>query len=123
EGLARVYHSDLWGTRDAKSEFLFSHGLWGLKCTELSLEAPHYMLVPWDYATDREFRRGFSLEDALPVHSNGIVTGSDSNFISGDVTTLRERFGEASEIEPLSYRLFERSFLLNNPSKLERDRS
>lgn len=121
--MARVFHCDVWGTRSVKSEFLLAKDLDSIRFSEISVEAPHYMLVPWDYATDREFRLGFSLEKAFPVHSNGIVTGSDSSFVADDATSMRERAGDDGVVEPLTYRPFERSFLLNNPAKLERDRS
>jgi len=121
--LAKVYHTDIWGSRERKSEILFSSDLQSLACSQIVPESPHYMLIPWDYVTDREFRKGFSLEDAMPVHSNGIVTGGDRNFVANDQAVLRNRFGDGADIEPLSYRPFEQSFLLNDPSKLERDRS
>ena len=121
--LAKVYHSELWGTRSAKGSELFELGVLNVNWKEITPEAPHYMLLPWDYVSDREFRRGFSLEDALAVHSNGIVTGSDKRFVSGSVTELQEVHGENAPIEPISYRPFERSFIVNDPNKLERSRS
>ena len=123
DALATVQHADLWGTRSDKGSQLFSLGLKGPKWKEIQPEAPHYMLLPWDYAVDREFRRGFSLESALPVHSNGIVTGSDKRFVAGSESALRALHGDNAPLEPLSYRLFEQSFVLNDTEQLERDRS
>ncbi len=123
DGLAELRHADLWGTRAAKGEALFAADLATLDWTRLTPEAPHYMLLPWDYPTDREFRSGFSLESALPIHSNGIVTGSDGKFVADTVSELLERHGADAPIEPFSYRVLGRSFLLNDPEQLERDRS
>ena len=123
DGLAQVYHADVWGTRAAKGDFLFGANLEKIQWTRLIPEAPHFMLIPWDYPTEREFREGFSIGTALPVHSNGIVTGGDSKFVADHSRKLLDQHGEHAKIELLSYRPFERSFLLNDPKQLERDRS
>ncbi|MDP1912163.1 type ISP restriction/modification enzyme [Brevundimonas sp.] len=121
--LASVQHGDLWGTRAEKGAELFSLSLTGPKWSEIIPEAPHYMLLPWDYVVDREFHRGFSIEHALPIHSNGIVTGGDKTFIAGSEAALRELHGDDASIKPVSYRPFEKSFILDDAEKLERDRS
>ncbi|MGN6691208.1 MAG: type ISP restriction/modification enzyme [Sphingopyxis sp.] len=66
---------------------------------------------------------GFSIEDALPIHSNGIVTGSDSKFVADSASTLHARFGINANVEPFSYRVLDKSYLLNDPGQIERDRS
>lgn len=124
DGLAELYHADLWGARSAKADVLFSSNLADNKrWSRVKSESPHYMLIPWDYTADRQFRNGFSLEEAFPVHSNGIVTGADSKFVADTESTLRERFGAEALVEPFSYRVLDRSYLLNDPKQLERDRS
>ncbi|MBB3474264.1 type ISP restriction/modification enzyme [Sphingomonas sp. BK345] len=123
KALAEVSHVDLWGTRAAKGEALFSLDLATANWSRLAPEAPHYMLLPWDHPTDREFRSGFSLETAMPVHSNGIVTGADSRYVSDNAATLRAAHGQDARVEPLSYRVLNQSFFLNDSSQLERDRS
>ncbi|MGN6691209.1 MAG: N-6 DNA methylase [Sphingopyxis sp.] len=49
DGLAELYHADLWGTRATKAESLFSLGLEEREWSRVEPEAPHYMLMPWDY--------------------------------------------------------------------------
>lgn len=121
--LAQLNHADLWGTRSAKGEMLTSLDLKSAVWAKVEPEGPHYMLRPWDYVADREFREGFSLEHALPIHSNGIVTGSDKHLVADSERALRDLHGPEIAIEPLSYRPFERSFLVADPNKLERDRA
>jgi type I restriction-modification system DNA methylase subunit len=123
DALAKIYHSDLWGSRAAKASSLYSLGLSKSAWAEIEPEAPHYMLLPWDYAIDREFRLGFSLETAFPIHSNGIVTGSDKRFVSSDVKALQALHGDDVPVQPLSYRPFETSFIVDDPAQLERSRS
>jgi hypothetical protein len=123
DALAELKHADLWGSRSAKGERLSSMTVRDAAWADVKPEEPHYMLRPWDYVADREFRAGFSLESALPVHSNGIVTGNDKHLVADRESVIRDLHGPEVAIEPLSYRLFERSFLVADPNKLERDRA
>ncbi|MCK0099843.1 hypothetical protein MWU38_10660 [Qipengyuania sp. S6317L1] len=123
--LASVKHAEFWGGRPAKHEKLSSEALSTISWNDLVLEAPHFMFVPWDYEREREFREGFSLEKLFPVHSNGIVTGSDKKFIAGTSTGIAqddEGF-DSDLILPVSYRPFEKSFIYYDPAKLERARA
>jgi len=126
--LAQVLYSDLWGSRAEKTEALWENGLGKADLEHLVNSEPHYMFVPWDYETEAEFRKGFSLGEFMPVHSISVVTGSDKKFISSakspDFDKLEEDLAifNSSLIHDLSYRPFENSRIYYDQDLLERSR-
>lgn len=75
--LARVFHADLWGSRTHKYEMLFEAGIHTDFWQELTPSAPQYFFVPRDEALLEQYQKGFSVQEFLPVHGNGIVTKRD----------------------------------------------
>ena len=65
----------------------------------------------------------------MPTNSNGIVTGDDGNLLAGDISTLRHQVESKFKVfadvfvERIGYRLFEQTFIYNDPSLVERNRS
>lgn len=65
----------------------------------------------------------------MSVNSNGIVTGQDGVLISAQIDTLQKQVWAqysqwvAELAQPVSYRLFEKSFLYNDAKKVARNRA
>ena len=78
EELAQVWHGDVWGSRQAKSDIL-----WGSDRTEaakslLLLKPNEYPFVHRNDAIERDYVIGFGLNDLYPHHAIGIITKRDA---------------------------------------------
>ena len=105
--LARVFHAELFGEREAKYAFLDAHDLATVEYRELSPQAPYYFFVPKDFALQAEYEKGFSIAELMPVNNSGIQTKRDKlvyqfaqndidavvrNFRNEDAESLRKRY-------------------------------
>jgi predicted helicase len=75
--LAEVFHFDLYGKRSEKHKFLFKNNLSSVKWNHLHPQAPQYFFVLKKFAGQKEYKRGFSIQELFPVNSVGIVTARD----------------------------------------------
>jgi len=76
--MARVYHADLYGLREAKYAALNARHVSTTAWQELQPRTPQYLFVPRDAALEDEYNLGWKLTGIMPVHSVGIVTARDS---------------------------------------------
>ncbi len=88
--LAEVLHLDLWGSRAAKNESLFSFGLKNSfeKITPLE---PNWYFQPKNFDNQISYEQGFSLSEFIQNLKSGIQTKRDALFIDFDRQTLSER--------------------------------
>jgi len=77
---AKVFHADLFGLREFKSEWLITHhrDLGSIKWNLLSPQSPFYLFAPQDIELRAEFESYWKITELLPVNSVGIVTARDS---------------------------------------------
>ncbi|MBA3510461.1 type ISP restriction/modification enzyme [Sphingomonas sp.] len=94
--LARVRHADLWGSRAAKNDSLWSgdidHGEW----QTIEPKGPMWRLLPRNGALEEIYETGFGIDELYMVFGNGIVTARD-DFAIGDIGTLRSNFRKLVE--------------------------
>lgn len=105
---ARVFHSDLYGLRQAKYDALRTHSLSTAGFAEILPQAPMYFFVPKDFELAEKYGAGFSIAELFPVNSVGIVTARDEfviddrkealesrikDFFKSDAATLKTRYG------------------------------
>lgn len=104
---APVRYYDVWGSREAKYEFLRMATLDAIEWVPLNPRAPMYLFVPQDTALEEEYLKGWRIPDIFYVHSVGIITARDSltihrtpeavwqtvcEFVRMDPEMARERF-------------------------------
>ena len=77
-GPAAVYHSELWGTREAKYKSLHDSHIATGNWTTLEPKSPDYRFKPWDNELVEEYRKWRPINEIMPVNSAGIVTARDS---------------------------------------------
>lgn len=100
EGLAKVMHGDLWGTRSEKYAALQTVGVNAPIFTPLNNPAPQHALVRRDYSAWTRYSDGFLISQFMPTHGNGIVTKRDKLNIHHErsgVERLARDFRELSE--------------------------
>ena len=74
---AVVRHSDLWGSRESKYDWLDGHNLKHTDWQELKPASPFYLFVPRDNTLEAGYRNFIGIPDLFPVNSVGIVTARD----------------------------------------------
>ena len=90
DALGKVFHFDLFGSRESKYEFLWRHSLNKVKFKRLKPAAPHYFFTPRDYSLESEYQKGFSVADLMPVSTSGVTTARDRFTIHHSAAEVQE---------------------------------
>ncbi len=98
KSLASVFHSEAWGSRESKYDFLSENTLSSVAWEALTPEAPFYYFVPRSNKGAAEYKDGFSVKDLFPVSGAGIVTARDEFSIDIDEADLFARLSRASKM-------------------------
>lgn len=96
----RVAFGELWGSRAAKSEALWTGKRDDLSKAKIGVRAPRYDFVPGNQMLEDDYRRGLSLGELMPLNSNGIVTARDSLTIADNRPEIQQRVQEFADGEP-----------------------
>ncbi len=80
-GECRVFHYDLFGSREIKYDFLASNDLKKVQWTELSPEEPYYFFVPKDFTTKEEYEKGFKVDNLMTSYISGVQSGRDDIYV------------------------------------------
>jgi len=87
-----VKHCDLWGLRDTvKYLRLGQRTILTSAMSSLKPAVPFYLFVPQNVKALREYERGYSIADIMPIHSKGVVTGRDTFVTDFEIGPLLER--------------------------------
>jgi len=86
-----VQHSEIWGLREKKYEWLHGHDLETTKWKKLSPKSGHYLFVPREEKLLKRYETYAKITDIFPVNSVGIVTARDEFVIDLDRDKLRRR--------------------------------
>ena len=95
----RVYHSEIWGTKEQKYTWLLSHDKKTTKWEEIHPHSPFYMFVPMKEKLEEIYHRFWKLTDIFPVNSVGIVTARDrfaTDFDKNELTSRIKIFRDTS---------------------------
>lgn len=111
---ALIHHGELWGTREAKNEALWTVTMPELANTALPGRAPAYPFVTRNYDVEAQYSKGFQISEFMPVNSVGMVTARDKlaidmdrealwarveDFSHTDVETLRTRYDLGKDVQ------------------------
>ncbi len=80
--LAKVYHTELFGERDKKYEYLNGNDLSTAGYKELTPTEPYYFFVPKDFSVQEEYDKGFKIDEMMLISSSGITTHHDNELVS-----------------------------------------
>jgi len=76
--LGKVFHYDLFGKREMKYDFLLANSLKTVPYSELPNVAPDYFFVNKNFEDQKQYNKGFSINELFPVNGAGIVSKRDS---------------------------------------------
>jgi predicted helicase len=98
--LATVFRSDLYGSRQAKFDYLKSNTISTVKWDKINLRSPSYLFLKKNEKLQSEYEQGIKLNELFPTNNVGIVTSRDVFVIDANRETLKNRIYEFSLSEP-----------------------
>jgi len=100
QGLAKVYHAELWGRRDVKYRWLLDHDFSQTHWQEIHPKPEFYLFVPRDEASLERYNSFTKITEIFPVHSVGIVTARDRLTIGWTPDEVWTRVLSFSRMDP-----------------------
>ncbi len=101
----QVNHFDVFGTREAKHEFLDRSTLANTEWRLIKPISPFYLFIPQDQTLFSEYQSFYKITDIMPLHSNGIVTARDRLCICWSAEEVWKVVSEFSRMEPEKARM------------------
>ena len=86
--LADVYHYDMYGKRELKYNFLNDNNLDDIKWKKLEYTEPNYFFVYKNFASQKEWDKGFKIDEIFNLYNSGIQTKRDSLTIQDSINNL-----------------------------------
>lgn len=104
KGLAKVFHYDSHGTREAKYAELWEKTIRNIEFTRLQYKAPYYFFVPKDFDGESTYIKGFSLGDLFIEGNSGIQTKRDNLVYRFSEEAIQKVIDDLTEMEPEHFR-------------------
>ena len=79
---AKVYHTELFGEREKKYEYLNGNDLTTAGYKELTPAEPYYFFVPKDFSVQEEYDKGFNIEKLFLSNTSGVKTHNDKTLVA-----------------------------------------
>jgi len=85
----KVYHSEIWGLREGKYEWLLENDVKETNWMELLPKSEFYLFIPRDERLLEGYEKHPKITEIFPVNSVGIVTSRDGFVIDSDKELLK----------------------------------
>jgi len=90
-GPAKIYHAELWGSRESKYQQLNEADVSTTEWETIEPRSPYYFFIPRSDRYVREYESAWKVGDIFPINKSGIVTARDGFAIALDKATLKKR--------------------------------
>ncbi len=124
--MTKVYHADLFGSRQYKYDLLESQDIFSIDWQEVNPSSPFYLFIPQNTDLLAEYNQYWQINKIMPVNSVGIVTGKDSEtvaFSHEEAVNLCEKHDlQKQVITPILYRIFDSRFITYDNQVVTRSR-
>jgi len=124
-----VYHSDLYGKRDDKYNYLINNSLSSIKWNPLKPDFPNFFLVKKDFGGESLYEEGFKVDDLFYLGSVGVVTSKDAILVDESESGLIRKVEDFYKIkynhlltEIYNYRVFEKKYIYYDVKLIDRAR-
>lgn len=87
----KVYHFDLYGTREYKYDFLNRNTIETIQWEEIPLVAPNYVFNYKKSDIEDEYNEGFSVRELFELGTLGVLSKRDSLAVANKAEQLKER--------------------------------
>ncbi len=98
-GTSATGHSELWGSRESKYNWLAKHNVGDSGFSPLTPDSPYYAFVRQDAGRQSEYASWPSVWDAFTVYGTGIVTGRDALTTDFEKRTLLNRLNSFASLD------------------------
>lgn len=88
---AKVFHADLWGSRQKKYQWLFENDRASTRWELLAPQAPFYLFKPLDTSSLATYQEAWKVTDIFPVNVLGFQTHRDEFAVSFDRAAIEQR--------------------------------
>ncbi|MEQ9482815.1 type ISP restriction/modification enzyme [Coleofasciculus sp. F4-SAH-05] len=99
--MTKIYHADLWGSREDKYRYLQEHDVTTVEWTEIFPQSPFYLFCPQNTDLLTEYNSGWKITKIMPVHVYGFKSHRDHYAIDFDANALKHRIDELVKISIL----------------------
>ncbi|MBU0569939.1 N-6 DNA methylase [Patescibacteria group bacterium] len=120
-GLGKVYHSEIYGTRIDKFKKLNQINLGKIKWNNLNYSKPYFFFIPKDFRLQEKYSKGFKVDAIYVVKAAGIKTHRDKVVIANSTEELRNQilsysnkqdpFFDSEKVENICYRPFDNRYI------------
>jgi len=86
-----IYHSELWGLRENKYDWLLENSIKTTSWKKLSPRSEFYLFVPREEWLLKSYEKHIKITEIFSLHSVGVVTARDNFVIDFDKETLKRR--------------------------------
>ena len=86
-----VYHSEAWGLRERKYDWLSKNGIKTTKWKKLSPKSEFYLFIPRDEKLLENYEKYPKITEVFPINGVGMTTARDSFVIGRDKNALLNR--------------------------------
>lgn len=100
DSLGEIFHGELWGSRATKYATLWENTSVTIAAKKLQSLEPEFPFISRNNVLEEIYRRGFGVQDLLPVNSVGIVTSRDELSTDMQKDKLWQRVQDFAKIEP-----------------------
>ena len=76
--MAKVYHSEIFGLRETKYDWLNNHSITNVKWNKLEPNSEFYLFIPQDQTLQKVYQAFTKITEIFPINSVGIVTARDA---------------------------------------------
>jgi predicted helicase len=90
--LGQVFYSDLFGLRQKKFDFLNNGQINKINWQKVSSNKNMYLFIPTNNSLNKEYQKGFSLNELFNVNGVGLTTAHDDFVIDESKDKLQSRF-------------------------------
>jgi len=84
----------LYGKRESKYDFLDNHSLKTISFVKLPNVAPNYFMVQKNFEQQKEYEKGFAINEVFTINGVGITTAHDEFIIDDNKERLLAKFYE-----------------------------
>lgn len=127
--LGKVYHFDLFGKREFKYDFLNGNSIENISFKELQNVSPNYFFIEKDFEEQKEYDKGFKVNDLFTLNNVGIVTAKDSILVNDSVNDLIKNVEQHFQfnsnkdlVKRIAYRPFDMKYVYYDTKVIERPR-
>lgn len=88
---AKVYHSELWGLRESKYDWLKENDIHHTEWSRLTPKSEFYFFIPRDERLLEQYEKYQKITDIFPHNGVGMTTARDKFVIDNDIKILENR--------------------------------